>query len=221
MISTPPRHSTSTRRGCSDVRLDVQTPGGTAWIDLDRPRGAALGLLAIGHGAGGSVDSADLLAVRDALVPAGVAVARITQPYRVAGRRAPAPAPALDRAWQAAVASLRAQRGLRRTPLIVAGRSSGARVACRTASALDAVAVVALAFPLHPPGRPEKTRLDELALPVVPVLAVQGDRDAFGRPPQAAGRQVVVIAGADHSLKKAPLAVAAAVLDFVRAQLSP
>jgi uncharacterized protein len=196
------------------MRIDVQTPAGPAWIDLDRPPGRPAALLAIGHGAGGGVDARDILAVRDAALAAQVAVARITQPYRVAGRRSPAPAARLDEAWLAAVTAIRGQRGLRAVPLIAAGRSSGARVACRTATASGAVAVVALAFPVHPPGKPEKSRLDELALPAVPVLVVQGDRDAFGMPPPDIA-ELVVIAGADHSLKKEPMAVAAAVVDFI------
>lgn len=199
------------------IRLDVQTPTGPAWIDLDRPRGTPLALLAIGHGAGGGVDARDILAVRDAALTAGVLVARITQPYRVAGRRSPAPAARLDEAWLAAAAAVRAQRGLRSAPLVAAGRSSGARVACRTATASGSAAVVALAFPVHPPGKPEKSRLAELMLPTVPVLVVQGDRDAFGMPPPDVGElvELVVIEGADHSLKKDPNAVAAAVVDFV------
>lgn len=196
------------------MRVDVATPSGPAWIDLDRPPGKAVAVLAIGHGAGGGVDTRDLLAIRDAALAARVAVARITQPYRVAGRRSPAPAARLDEAWLAAVATVRAQRGLRTVPLVVAGRSSGARVACRTATASGAVAVVALAFPVHPPGKPEKSRLDELAKPAVPVLVVQGDRDAFGMPPRDMA-ELLVIAGADHSLKKDPKAVAAAVVEFV------
>lgn len=196
------------------MRLDVDTPHGPAWADLDRPKGRARALLVIGHGAGGAVDAPDLVAVRDAAVAAGIAVARITQPYRVAGRRAPAPAAQLDAAWLAAVAAVRAQRGLRALPLVVAGRSSGSRVACRTAAAAGASAVVAIAFPVHAPGKPEKSRLDELDAVDVPVLVVQGDRDAFGMPPDGPGRTVVVVAG-DHSLKKSPADVAAAVVGFV------
>ena len=202
-------------RARPESRIEVQTPTGPAWADLGRPRGTPLALLALGHGAGGGVEAPDLRAVRDAAVAAQIAVARITQPYRVAGRRAPAPAPRLDEAWLAVLTALREQRGLGSVPLVVAGRSSGARVACRTASACGAMGVVALAFPVHPPGRPERSRLDELALPTVPVLVVQGDRDAFGMPPAGAA-QVVVIAGADHSLKKDPAAVADAVIEFVR-----
>jgi uncharacterized protein len=196
------------------VRLDVATPSGPAWVDLERPRGKPRALLAVGHGAGGGVDAPDLLAVRKAALAARFAVARITQPYRVAGRRAPAPAPRLDEAWLAAVADLRAQRGLRAVPLVAVGRSSGARVACRTATASGAAAVVALAFPVHLPGRPEKSRLAELLLPTVPVLVVQGDRDAFGMPPPGSA-EIVVIEGADHSLKKGRDVIAGAVIEFI------
>jgi predicted alpha/beta-hydrolase family hydrolase len=195
------------------VRLEVDTPSGAALVDLDQPRAAA-GLLVLGHGAGGGVDAPDLRAVRDAAFGERIAVARVTQPYRVAGRRAPAPAPRLDEAWLAAVAALRARRALARVPLVVGGRSSGARVACRTAAAAGASGVVALAFPVHPPGRPQVSRLDELALPPAPVLVVQGDRDPFGMPPAAPGREIVVVSG-DHSLRTARSAVADAVVRFV------
>jgi predicted alpha/beta-hydrolase family hydrolase len=197
------------------MRETIQTPTGDAWADIDRPRGKSRALLLIGHGAGGSVDSPDLLAVRDSCLAAAITVARITQPYRVAGRRAPAAAPRLDEAWIAATAQVRSLRGLARLPSIHAGRSSGARVACRTAAATGAAAVIALAFPLHPPGRPDKSRLAELELPTVPVLVVQGDRDPFGCPPAAPQRSVVLIAGADHSLKKDLHAIGVAVVEFV------
>jgi uncharacterized protein len=200
------------------MRLDIQTPTGLAWADLDRPRGKARALFVIGHGAGGGVDAPGLVAVRDAAVAAQFAVAGITQPYRVAGRRSPAPAPRLDEAWLAVVAEVRRQRGLRTVPLIAVGRSSGARVACRTAAASGAAAVVALAFPVHPPGRPEKSRLDELALPTVPVLVVQGDRDAFGMPP-ADSAEIVVIPGADHAMRKGIAVAATAAIDFVNRTL--
>jgi predicted alpha/beta-hydrolase family hydrolase len=147
-------------------------------------------------------------------VSEGIAVARVTQPYRVVGRRAPAPATQLDDAWLAAVVALRARRALAGLPLVVGGRSSGARVACRTAAAAGAAGVVALAFPVHPPGRPQVSRLDELALPPVPVLVVQGDRDPFGMPPAAPGREIVVVGG-DHSLRTAAKAVGDAVVRFV------
>jgi uncharacterized protein len=196
------------------MRIEVGTPSGPAWGDVDRPRGATA-LLVVGHGAGGGVDAPDLLAVRDAAVAAGIAVVRVTQPYRVAGRRAPAPAPRLDEAWLAAVTAARARRGFGGLPLVVGGRSSGARVACRTAAELGAAGVVALAFPVHPPGKPEKSRLDELDAVRVPVLVVQGDRDAFGMPPRRRGRTLVVVDGADHALRRGTVTTARAVTDFV------
>jgi uncharacterized protein len=184
------------------------------WVDLDRPRGATA-LLLLTHGAAGGVASPDLLAVRTAAVRAGVAVGLVTQPFRVAGRRTP-PAPDLqDAAWHDLLAALRRRRGLSALPLITGGRSNGARVACRTAARTGAAGVVALAFPLHPPGRPERSRLAELELPAVPVLVVQGDRDPFGLPPPGPGRSIVVIAGADHGLRKGTAELAAAVVDFV------
>jgi predicted alpha/beta-hydrolase family hydrolase len=215
----------TTRRTRGSV---VATSRGDARVWVDRPDGAPVALVVLGHGAGGGVEAPDLVAVRDAALAAGLAVARVEQPYRVAGRRTPAPTAALDEAWIAAVTWLRAGRGgaarggaardragFADLPLVVGGRSSGARVACRTASALGAAAVVALAFPLHPPGRPDKTRLPELELPAVPVLVVQGDRDAFGMPPPARGRAVHVVPGADHSLRTARAAYSAAVVDWL------
>ncbi|MCW2496622.1 alpha/beta family hydrolase [Jatrophihabitans sp.] len=196
--------------------LVVDTTAGPGWIELTRPvRPTAL--LALTHGAGGGVGTADLLAIRDAVTAAGVAVALITQPYRVAGRGAPPRPDKQDPLWLELMTALRSRRGLGAVPLIVGGRSNGARLACRTATGAGAVAVVALAYPLHPPGKPDVSRLDELELPTVPVLLVQGDRDAFGMPPEGPGRQRVVIAGADHSLKKGVPAVAEAVLSFVTA----
>jgi predicted alpha/beta-hydrolase family hydrolase len=162
------------------------------------------------------VDAPDIVAARNAALSADVAVARVTQPYRVAGRRAPAPAPRLDEAWIAIVERLQADGSVPAgLPVILGGRSSGARVACRTADALGAEAVVALAFPVHPPGRPERDRLAELAAPRCPVLVVQGDRDPFGMPPAASGRQLVVIQGGDHSLRQGLDQVAVAVADFL------
>jgi hypothetical protein len=215
------------------ARYDVPTPHGTGRLVVERPVGAARGVLLLGHGAGGDVDAPDLLAVRDAALADEVVVARFMQPYRVAGRRAPAPAVQLDAAWLAAVTFLRSRRGLRRVPLVVGGRSSGARVACRTADDAGAVAVVALAFPLHPPGKPERTRIGELdgtlagpplAAPAAGptparVLVVQGDRDAFGMPPAADGRRVVIVPGADHALGRDPAAVASAVAPFLEGLL--
>lgn len=136
----------------------------------------------------------------------GWAVARVVQPYRLAGRRGPAPTPQLDTAWLSVIAALRRRRGLRDVSLVSGGRSSGARVACRTATVTDAVGVIALAFPLHPPGRSGADRSDELSQADVPVLVVQGDRDAFGSGDQIAaagidGVEICRAPGADHSLR--------------------
>jgi predicted alpha/beta-hydrolase family hydrolase len=201
------------------MRVQIATPSGLAVAELDRPRGDLRALLVLTHGAGGGVDTVDLLAVRGAALKAGIAVARLVQPYRVAGRRSPAAPAKQDEAWLAAVAALRARRGLGAVPLVIGGRSNGARVACRTAIACGAVGVVALAFPLHPPGRPEASRLDELDGAGVPVLVVQGDRDPFGLPPPGKRREVVVIPGGDHSLRRDPATVASAVLDAVTAMI--
>lgn len=141
-----------------------------------------------------------------------MAVALVTQPYRVAGRRAPAPAAQLDTAWLAVVAALR--EALPFTALVVGGRSSGARVACRTARAAGAARILALAFPLHPPGKPETSRAAEL-LTGLPTLVLNGDRDAFGIPGESPGVRVQVLPGETHALSKNPAAVAAAAADFI------
>lgn len=195
-------------------RIEVSTPRGVAWADVDRPSGRPVGLLVLGHGAGGGVEAADLLAARRAALEAEWAVARVTQPYRVAGRRSPPAGPVLDGAWLPVVTKVRSGRGLGLLPVVFGGRSSGARVACRTASAGHAAGVLALAFPLHPPGHPERSRVDELAEPTVPVLVVQGDRDPFGMPPAAVGRRIVVVAG-DHSLRGAAEPIRLAVTAFL------
>ncbi len=173
----------------SEVR-EVETPRGLARVHLD---GGARGLLVLGHGAGGGPEAPDLLAARDGAVAAGFSVARVEQPWRVAGKRVAAPTAQLDEAFLSIVAQLQFN-----DPLVLGGRSSGARVACRTATALEANAVLALAFPLVPPGR-TTSRADELAMPTVPRLVVQGSRDAFGLPAHSDGVTVHVVDGADHS----------------------
>jgi predicted alpha/beta-hydrolase family hydrolase len=197
--------------------LDIDTPHGPANVHLhpaDDPRAA----LVLGHGAAGGVSSRDLVTATEVALSEGVTVALVEQPYRVAGRRSPAPAHQLDAAWTAVVEHLHVGE-LRGLPLIVGGRSMGGRVACRTAEVTGAVGVLCLAFPLHPPGRPEKSRLDELDGLTVPTLVVQGARDPFGMPPTGAGRTVVEIPG-DHSLKTDLDAVAAAVRDWLPRVLS-
>lgn len=161
-----------------------------------------VGALVLGHGAGGGVGAPDLEAAARAAGAAGFSVALVEQPYRVAGRRSPAPAAQLDRAWIEVIGQLR-HGALQGLPLVVGGRSSGARVACRTAAETAAVAVLCLAFPLHPPGRgddPSKSRLPELEAVRVPVLVIQGEHDPFGLPPDGPNRKVVRVPG-DHSLR--------------------
>jgi predicted alpha/beta-hydrolase family hydrolase len=177
--------------------ITIDTPRGPAGVRITDPAGSPTALLVLGHGAGGGVDAPDLIRVHDAAVRAGVRVVLVTQPYRLAGRRAPAPATHLDEAWTTVVRAI-AEPGL---PLICGGRSSGARVACRTAPALGAAAVLALAFPLHPPGRPERSRAAELPADL-PTLVVNGDRDPFGIPTPTPNVTVAIRPGATHDLRK-------------------
>ena len=164
--------------------------------------------------------SRDLVAVTAVARAEGVSVALVEQPYKVSGRRSPAPARQLDVAWTAVVERL-LESELRGLPLIVGGRSLGARVACRTAEATGAVAVLCLAFPLHAPGRPgaAASRLHELDEVTVPTLVVQGERDPFGMPPATERRTVVQVQG-DHSLKADLDAVAAAVRTWLSGVLA-
>ena len=183
-------------------QLEIDTPVGAARAHLrsaDEPRAA----LVLGHGAGGGVTAPDLVAVAGVAHSAGLSVALVEQPYRVAGRRSPAPAHQLDAAWTAVIDFLLAGE-LRGLALLAGGRSSGARVACRTADATGAVGVLCLAFPLQTPPRsgaaPTPSRLAELDAVTVPMLVVQVSRDRFGIPPSTE-RRVVVQVAADHSLR--------------------
>jgi predicted alpha/beta-hydrolase family hydrolase len=177
--------------------LELDTPHGPARAHVDAAEGAR-GALVLGHGAGGGVAARDLAAAKQVALAEGVSVALVEQPYRVAGRRSPAPAHQLDAAWTAVVEQLAAD-ALQGLPLIAGGRSAGARVACRTAAATGAAGVLCLAFPLHPPGRPEKSRQAELDAVRVPVLVVQGASDPFGMPAGGAGREIVAVPG-NHGL---------------------
>lgn len=181
--------------------IELETPHGPARVHLhtaEVPRGA----LILGHGAGGGVAAPDLVAATEAALAVGVTVALVEQPYRVAGRRSPPPAKQLDAAWISVVEELRAGE-LGGLPVIVGGRSSGARVACRTAASTGAVGVLCLAFPLAPPGRASApSRLPELDAVTVATLVVQGERDPFGVPPPSRRRTVVLVPG-DHSLRSA------------------
>ena len=192
---------------------DVETPRGPARAHLDLSDDARA-VLILGHGAGGGVTAPDLTAAAAAARSSKVAVVLVEQPYRVAGRRSAPPAAHLDEAWTALVGELRTAE-LGGLPLLVGGRSSGARVACRTAAATGADGVLCLAFPLEPPARKSgstqpASRLPELDGVTVPALVVQGERDPFGIPPATPARTVVRVAG-DHSLRSDAKAVASAV----------
>jgi predicted alpha/beta-hydrolase family hydrolase len=194
--------------------LELETPHGQANAHL-HPADDPVAALVLGHGAGGGVTAPDLVAVSGAARGRALTVALVEQPYRVAGRRSPAPARQLDAAWTAVLTQLR-EHELEGLPLIAGGRSLGARVACRTSEATGAVAVLCLAFPLLPPRRsgPPKSRIDELDQVTVPTLVVQGDRDRFGMPPPGPRRTVVKVPG-DHSLKADTEAVADAVAEWL------
>jgi predicted alpha/beta-hydrolase family hydrolase len=191
---------------------EIPTPHGPARAHVERADDARAALV-LGHGAGGGVDAPDLVAAADAALSVGVAVALVEQPYRVAGKRSQPAEAKLDEAWTAVAEALRGGE-LEGLPLICGGRSAGARVACRTAAATGAGGVLCLAFPVHPPGKPEKSRLDELDAVGVPVLVVQGRSDPFGMPPDGPNRTVVAVDG-NHGLKKDLDAVAAAVADWL------
>jgi predicted alpha/beta-hydrolase family hydrolase len=194
----------------------IETGYGPAAADLDSPARPQF-LMVLTHGAGGGVDSADLLAAREAAGRAGGAVARVLQPYRVRGARAPGSAPRQDAAWLEIVATLSGEfPGL---PLIQGGRSNGARVACRTAQAAGATGVLALAFPLHPPGKPERSRADELRATHTNVLVINGSRDPFGIPDPADATRVVVLPGETHALTGNPGRVAEEVESWLSREL--
>ena len=217
--------------------IDVPTslgPGRVVVDEAEDPRA----VLWLGHGAGGGIGAVDLAALAARLPARGITVARYEQPWRVAGRRVAARPAALDVAWQETAPTVsRLADGL---PVIAGGRSAGARVACRTAASVGAVAVVCLAFPLHPPGRPEKSRLDELLTPEVPVLVLQGERDTFGNAAtvaavvtaaDSANVRVIPVPGADHGMKvlaSSPLnaraaaeLISSAVLEFIEGVIAP
>ncbi len=196
--------------------MEIGTTYGPARVVIEAGAARPAFLLALTHGAGGDVNAPDLLAVRDAALRLGGVVARITQPYRVTGARAPGSAIRQDAAWVEIITALRDATGQvtgpgEPLPLVQGGRSNGARVACRTAAAAGAAAVIALAFPLQPPGRPDRSRAAELRIPGTKLLIVNGERDPFGVPGRRAGARVVVLAGETHALSRDPRAVGRAV----------
>lgn len=200
------------------TRTEIETPHGLARAELHcAPEGRAA--LLLGHGAGGGIGAPDLVAAARGAGAAGVHVALVEQPYRVAGRRAPAPAGQLDSAWLTVAEEL-TKEFFDDLPLVFGGRSSGARVACRTAEAGQAVAVLCLAFPVHPPGKPDRTRQPELDGVEVPTLVIQGESDPFGRPTGAHHREVVLFPG-DHSLKRDATGIARTVEEWLDRILRP
>jgi predicted alpha/beta-hydrolase family hydrolase len=218
LIIPGPRHAVISPEGEDGIvrrygsAMEVMTPRGPALIQVDEVAEPRL-LLVLTHGSAGGVDAPDLLAVRDAALGAGAGVARVTQAFRVAGARAPGSPVKQDEAWEVVLRELRARwPGL---PVIQGGRSNGARVACRTAKAVGAVAVVALAFPLHPPGKPERSRAEELRGAGVDVLVVNGDRDPFGIPDAADAARLVVLPGEGHDLKRDPARVGEIVAEWI------
>lgn len=195
--------------------MEIDTLAGPARAELDEVASPKF-LLVLTHGAGGGVASADLMAARQAGLDTGGAVARVLQPYRVAGARAPGSAPRQDAAWLEVIAALRASYP--GVPLIQGGRSNGARLVCRTAQAAGAVAAIALAFPLHPPGKadePEKSRVGELRSAGVPVLVINGDRDPFGVPDAADADRLVVLKGETHTLSKQHATIVSAITSWL------
>jgi uncharacterized protein len=194
--------------------VDIMTAAGPAYVDVEQPeQGRPAFLAVLTHGAGGTPDTADILAVRDVARAAGAVTALVTQPYRVKGARAPGSAARQDAAWAEIIGALRAET--RGVPLIQGGRSNGARVVCRTAATVRAIGVIALAFPLHPPGQPEKSRDGELRQAGTSVLVVNGDHDPFGVPEPDPATRVVVIPGETHALAKHPEAIGVAVAQWL------
>ena len=222
--------------------LEVDTPLGMARLTLHRPAGEGHGTLLLGHGAGGGIEAPDLVAVSAAAVAHGWLVGLVEQPWRVAGKRVAAAPPRLDQAWLAVLEALASAQNQAKNqaqnqaqnqdqdhaqtrPLVVGGRSAGARVACRTAAVTGADAVLCLAFPLHPPGRPERSRAAELTQGSDggrPLYVVQGRRDGFGTPDdvrsaaRSAGADVEVLAvDGDHALRADLAAVAAGTVEWL------
>jgi len=199
--------------------VEIVTGAGPALVEMAEPDGAPRFLMVLTHGAGGTPQTPDVLAARDAALSLGGAVALITQPYRVKGARAPGSAVKQDAAWTEIVAALRAGLDVQ---LVQGGRSNGARVACRTAAATGARGVLALAFPLHPPGHPERSRAGELRQARdagADVLVLNGQNDPFGVPEPEDADRVVVLPGQTHALSKDPGVISAEVVSWLRETL--
>jgi len=206
------------------VQRTITTSEGDARARVIAPEGDPVGALMLGHGAGGGVDAPDIRTAAAVALAAGWALALVEQPYRVAGRRSPVPAPRLDTAWIEIAAALTAPGGpLSGSALVTGGRSSGARVACRTAARTGSIGVLCLAFPLQPPAREgasagPPSRQSELDGAGVPVLVVQGRSDRFGLPrsDRRLRREVARVDG-DHGLKRDRAAIAAAITRWLSA----
>src|SRR5829696_4205631 len=186
----------------------VATPQGPGRLLIDAAD-ETVATLVLGHGAGGGPNATDLEFLARRMPEHGTTVVRFEQPWRTAGRRVATPPTKLDEAWLAAVEWL-GEESLVRGPLFVGGRSAGARVACRTADVVGPAGIICLAFPLHLPGQPEKSRIAELLQPQAPRLVLQGTSDAFGRAAEiqaaikeAGGIRLVELPGADHSFRVA------------------
>lgn len=206
------------RASASVPGVEIETSSGPARVEVREPAGERGFLLVLTHGSGGTPDSADVLAVRDAGLALGAVTALVTQPYVVRGARAPGSADKQDAAWGQIVAALtQTHPGL---PVIQGGRSNGARVACRTAPAVGARGVIALAFPLRPPGHPERSRAGELAAAGTAVLVLNGDRDPFGVPEEMKLARVVVLPGETHALSRNPAVIGDAVTTWLRELLA-
>jgi uncharacterized protein len=214
--ATPP--TGKVRHVAEIVTSEVQTSGGPAQVVIERPEGEPRLLVVLTHGAGGAPETPAILAVRDAARGRGAVTALVMQPYRVKGARAPGSAVKQDAAWAEIIAALRA--GTPGVPLVQGGRSNGARVVCRTAREVSAAGVIALAFPLHPPGSPEKSRDAELRAAGTSVLVINGDRDPFGVPEPDDATRVIVLSGETHTLAKNPAVIGAAVAEWLDALLS-
>jgi predicted alpha/beta-hydrolase family hydrolase len=202
----------------SETQTRIETSAGPALVTIQVPAGQPGLLLIVTHGSGGTPDTPDVLAVRDAGLALGAVTAMVTQPYVVRGARAPGSVPKQDAAWAEIVAALAERHP--GVPVIQAGRSNGARVACRTAPAVAARGVIALAFPLHPPGQPQKSRASELAEAGTEVLVLNGDRDPFGMPEAGPGIRVVALPGETHALSRNPAAIGGIVGGWLREVLA-
>lgn len=171
----------------------------------------ALATLILAHGAGAPQSSTFMVAFAEALARRGCHAVTFNFPYTEQGRRMPDRAPTLEACFRDVIAAIRARPDLAAGPLVIGGKSMGGRMASHLAAqgVADLAGVVALGYPLHPPGRPEQLRAEHLARIRQPFLIVQGARDAFGTPEElrpalaslGATATLNVVEGGDHSFK--------------------